>query len=150
MFGPYCAPAGGSLIFGSSLVMDAGMLIMLQWKIGAPFRMASPSCMMMTYVLVPDGPALQESPGNTFPLYCVFSNGMSPPGAKAGVLTVRLAPSFAGRLASASCDAPGSVAVGAPCALDGAAKPTANNDANTAADTRAIMVPVLVKVAGDA
>src|SRR5476649_917293 len=112
MFGPYAAPAGGALIAASSLVTAAGMLIIVQCRIGAPFRMASASCITITYDIVPRGPADQDSPGKTFPLYCVFSNGISPICLNAGVVTVSLAPPLAGTVTSTSCAAPTSVSGG--------------------------------------
>ena len=54
MFGPYCAPAGGAVMPASSLVTVAGMLNIVQCRIGAPFRIASGSCMMITYDCVPE------------------------------------------------------------------------------------------------
>src|SRR4051794_11394973 len=79
--------------------------------------------MITTYDFVPVGPAVHERPGKTFPLYCVFSKGMSPPGANAGVVTASFAPLAAGKVRSASCDAPTSVGAGGCCADDPAAKP---------------------------
>src|SRR5262245_8599102 len=116
MFGPYIAPVGGADIAASSLVTPSGMLNIVQCRIGALFLIASGSCMMITYDLVPLGPALHDRPGNTFPLYCVFSNGISAPAAKAGDETVSFAFPLAGRVTSASMAAPGSAPAGACCA----------------------------------
>ena len=69
MFGPFDAPAGGAVMPASSACTDAGMLAIVQWRIGAPRTIASPSCMITTYDCVPAGPAVQDNPGNTFPLY---------------------------------------------------------------------------------
>jgi hypothetical protein len=46
MFGPSCAPAGGSTIPASSFVIVDGMLTIVQCRIGMSERMASASCMM--------------------------------------------------------------------------------------------------------
>src|SRR6185312_243143 len=85
-------------------------------RIGAPRDIASPSCIITAYDFVPAGPADHLSPGKTFARQDVFSNGMSPPGANAGVVTVSFAPDFAGRFGIASSDAPTSAAGGACCA----------------------------------
>src|SRR5471030_1695064 len=119
MFGPFAEPAGSAVMPGRSLVVDAGILSIVQWRIGAPRIIASASCMMMTYDFVAAGPEDHDSPGKTFPLYCVFSNGMSPIGANAGVVTVSFAPPFAGAVRITSCAAPTSVAVGGACAGNG-------------------------------
>src|SRR6185437_3599288 len=115
MLGPYSAPAGGWLIAASSCVIVDGMFTIVQCRIGAPRDIASPSCIITAYDFVPAGPADHLSPGNTFARQDVFSNGMSPPGANAGVVTVSFAPDFAGRFGIASSDAPTSVAGGACC-----------------------------------
>src|SRR6185503_21124543 len=104
MFGPYCEPLGGVVIPASSFIRLAGMLTIVQCRIGAPARRMSASCMMIAYDFVPAGPAVQARPGKTLPLYCVFSNGISAPDAKEGDVTVSFASPLAGRFTIASCD----------------------------------------------
>src|SRR5678816_1023346 len=98
----------------SSLVPE--ILNIVQCRIGALRIMPSVSCMMMAYDLVPAGPAVHSSPGNVFPWYCVFWNGMSPMCLNAGEVTVSFAPPLAGSVLSADMVMPTSVSGGGACA----------------------------------
>ena len=53
----------------SSFVTVPGMFAIVQWRIGAPRTIASPSCMMTAYDFVPAGPAVHDKPGKTLPRY---------------------------------------------------------------------------------
>jgi hypothetical protein len=46
MLGPCIVPAGASVIPAGSFVIVAGMSTIDQWRIGAPFRSTSVSCMI--------------------------------------------------------------------------------------------------------
>src|ERR1051325_7959394 len=116
ILGPCIAPAGASVIPAGSFVIVAGMSTIVQWRIGAPFRRTSVSCMITTYVFVPAGPAVHSSPGNLFPWYCVFSTGISPMFLNAGDVTVSVAFPLAGALVSASWAIPTSGSLGGDCA----------------------------------
>ncbi len=96
--------------------------------------------MMTAYDFVPDGPAVHDSPGKMLPRYCVFSNGMSPPALKAGVVTVNFAPPLAGTVTDASSAAPTSAA-GGGCWAKRAGAPVAVNMA-----AKAIRIEIFIEV----
>src|SRR3569833_785597 len=99
---------------------------MVQCRIGWPQRSATGTSKNTAKDLVPAGPALQERPGKLLPRYWVFSKGISPPSGKAGLVTVRRAPSLGGNSCSAlgrgdwDCAKAEWVAMGAAASVKGA------------------------------
>src|SRR5688572_20289447 len=105
--------------------------------------------MINTYAFVSGGPAVHDSPGKTLPRYIVFSNGMSPPGANAGDVTVSFAVALAGSVTIASWAPPTSVGRGGCWAsrTDGARRAkSAPNPAGGKCDLMKMSAPHWVEV----